>query len=56
VDEEPTLSARSEAVKKVINQGARHGPVSVCADHYEVQVDDGHANQARRVLLTMPAT
>lgn len=25
------------------------------ADHYEVQVDDGYANEARRVLATMPA-
>jgi len=25
------------------------------ADHYEVQVDDGYANEARRVLSTMPA-
>jgi len=25
------------------------------ADHYEVQVDDGYANEARRLLSTMPA-
>jgi hypothetical protein len=25
------------------------------ADHYEVQVDDGYADEARRVLATMPA-
>ena len=25
------------------------------ADHYEVQVDDGYANEARRLLATMPA-
>ena len=24
------------------------------ADHYEVQVDDGYANEARRLLSTMP--
>jgi hypothetical protein len=26
------------------------------ADHYEVQVDDGYANEAQRLLSTMPAT
>jgi hypothetical protein len=26
------------------------------ADHYEVQVDDGYATEARRLLSTMPAT
>jgi hypothetical protein len=26
------------------------------ADHYEVQVDDGYANEAQRVLATMPAS
>jgi hypothetical protein len=26
------------------------------ADHYEVQVDDGDANEAQRLLSTMPAT
>jgi hypothetical protein len=26
------------------------------ADHYEVQVDDSYANEARRVLATMPAS
>jgi hypothetical protein len=25
------------------------------ADHYEVQVDDGYASEAQRVLATMPA-
>ncbi len=26
------------------------------ADHYEVQVDDGYADEAQRVLSTMPAS
>ena len=26
------------------------------ADHYEVQVDDGYATEAQRLLSTMPAT
>jgi hypothetical protein len=25
------------------------------ADHYEVQVDDGYATEAQRLLATMPA-
>jgi hypothetical protein len=46
------------AISHFVTQGRRDfaSMAQTRADHYEVQVDDGYANEAQRVLSTMPAT
>jgi hypothetical protein len=46
------------AVSHFVTQGRRDfaSTSQTSADHYEVQVDDGYANEAQRLLSSMPAT
>jgi hypothetical protein len=46
------------AISHFVTQGRRDfaSTAQTRADHYEVQVDDGYANEAQRVLSMMPAT
>jgi hypothetical protein len=46
------------AISHFVTQGRRDfaSTEQTRADHYEVQVDDGYANEAQRLLSTMPAT
>jgi hypothetical protein len=46
------------AISHFVTQGRRDfaSTAQTRADHYEVQVDDGYANEAQRLLSTMPAT
>jgi hypothetical protein len=46
------------AISHFVRQGRRDfaSTAQTRADHYEVQVDDGYANEAQRLLSSMPAT
>ena len=52
------LGALVGALSHYLTQGRRDfaSSAQTRADHYEVQVDDGYAAEAQRVLSTMPAS
>jgi hypothetical protein len=52
------LGATFGALWHYLSEGRRDfaSAAQTKADHYEVQVDDGYANEAQRVLSTMPAS